>query len=124
MRRNWLEWLVTSVSLVAIVGLVGYLVVTTVGGGDRPPEIAVTRHLERARDDATGWLLPATVRNSGDAPATSVLVEARAVVDGKEQVSTLVIDLLAADTEIELVVGFSAEPEGDVTFRIVGYQVP
>ena len=45
-------------------------------------------------------------------------------VGGEAETSELVIDLVAPGTETDLVVGFSAPPEGGVTFRLVGYEAP
>lgn len=123
MRRNPLEWAILAVSVAAIVVLVGYLASQALTG-DRPAEIRVEPHRDQARATAAGWELPVTVRNDGGLPAAAVTIEASATVGGQEEASELVLDLAAPGTATDLVVGFSGPPEGDVAFRIVGYEAP
>jgi uncharacterized protein (TIGR02588 family) len=122
-RRNWLEWTILAGSIAAIVLLVGYLGAQVVAG-DEPPDIRIEAHLDQARDSATGWELPITLRNDGGLPAAAVAVEASATVAGTAEVSEVTLDLAAPGTATDLVVGFSGPPDGDVTFRLVGYEAP
>jgi uncharacterized protein (TIGR02588 family) len=122
-RRNWLEWLILAASVAAIVLLVGYLGAQAIGG-DEPPDIRVEAHADQARATATGWELPVTVRNDGGLPAAAVAIEATATVDGADETSEITLELAAPGTETDLVIGFSAPPEGEVTFRLVGYEAP
>ena len=123
MRRNWLEWAILAGSVAAIVLLVGYLGVQTIAG-DEPPDIRIEAHANEARTTAAGWEVPVTVRNDGGLPAAAVVIEASATVGGSEEVSETVVDLAAPGTQAELVVGFSGPPDGEVTFRLVGYESP
>ena len=123
MRRNWLEWVFLISSIAAIVLLVGYLAAETIAG-DEPPDIRVEAQADQARDTAIGWVLPIIVRNEGGMPAALVTIEASATVGGEEETSEVVLDLAAPGTETDLVVGFSDPPEGEVTFRLVGYEAP
>jgi uncharacterized protein (TIGR02588 family) len=123
MRRNWLEWLILVVSVVAIVGLVGYLAIQSVSG-DAPADISVAARPAEARTTGVGWELPVTVRNAGASPASTIAIEASATVEGEEETSDIMLDLLAPGSEVELVVGFSAAPEGEVMFRLIGYESP
>ncbi len=123
MRRNWLEWVILALSVLAIAALVLYLGYETVAG-DEPPDIRIEADAGAGRATTAGWELPFVVRNDGGLPATSVAIEATATVGGEPETSELVIDLVAPGTETNLVVGFSAPPEGDVTFRLVGYEAP
>jgi len=123
MRRNWLEWAILVVSVASILALVGYLGFKTFAGGG-PAAITITASPDRARATPAGWELPVTVRNGGGAPAASVTIEATATVAGSEETAELAVDLLAPGSEADLVVAFSAAPDGEVTFRLIGYESP
>jgi len=123
MRRNWLEWLILVVSVAAIAALVGYLTIQAVSG-NAPVDIAIEPRRAEARTTSAGWELPVTVRNAGGAPAVSVAIEATASVAGQAETSEVVLDLLAPGSDADLVMGFSAEPEGEVTLRLIGYESP
>ncbi len=124
MNRNWLEWLILLVSTALVLGLVGYLLVS--GLTSRGPAVIRMEVINaRAADSIDGgWLVPLTVRNEGGAAAAAIVVEATATVDGTEEASQLTVDLLAADSEVELVLGFSGRPEGEVEVRVVGFETP
>jgi uncharacterized protein (TIGR02588 family) len=124
MRKNWVEWVALGVSLVAIAAVVGFLVIDGLTQG-------ASRAMPRAELDpgggyATelGYVVPATVRNDGDAPAERIVLEASARVDGEQQTSTFEIDFLPAASEVEVYFGFDAEPEGEVKVRVVAFGVP
>ncbi len=124
MNRNWLEWAILIVSVAMVVGLVGYLLVS--GLSDRGPAII---RLEVTAGEATegpdgGLLVPLTVRNEGGTAAVSIVVEGTAIVAGEEQSSELSVDVLAADSEVHLFLGFSGRPEGEVQLRVVGFETP
>ena len=123
MRQNWLEWAVLVVSCAVIVALVGYLAMTAVSTPS-PPAISVLGHLDEARSTDAGWELPVTVRNEGGEAAALVAIEGAATVAGEVETSELEIDLLGPGTQAELVLVFSAAPDGDVHLRLVGYRHP
>ena len=79
----------------------------------------------RATEGPDGaWLVPVTVRNDGGMAAVSIVVEGTATVGGVQEASELTVDILAAESEVELILGFSARPADDVRVRIVGYETP
>jgi uncharacterized protein (TIGR02588 family) len=122
-RRNALEWLILGASVVTIVLLAGYLAVRALGADD-PPDIRVEARPSEARTTEIGWELPVAVRNEGELPAAAVLIEATATIGGATETSEIALELAAPGTETDLVVGFTAAPEGEVTFRLVGYEAP
>lgn len=124
MRRNALEWAILVASLVAIVGLVGFLLLEAVADGGRPAAVGATADIERGTAVDNGWLVPIRVYNRGGAAALSVAVEVTATVGDEEEVSELTVDVLAGGSEVELLAGFSDQPEGDVEIRIVGLETP
>lgn len=124
MNRNWLEWAILLISGVLVALLVGYLLVS--GLSNRGPATIRAEVVTPAATDGPdgGWLVPLTVRNSGGKAAVSIVVEGITTVDGTEEASQLTIDLLAADSEVELILGFSGRPEGEVEVRVVGFESP
>ncbi|HUR15671.1 MAG TPA: hypothetical protein VMZ33_00170 [Candidatus Limnocylindrales bacterium] len=123
MMRNAVEWAVLAFSVLAIATLAGALVLTGLNE-QRPAEPLVELRAAEARTTALGWLIPATVRNAGDETAEAVVLEAAAQVDGKEEISEMEVAFLPAGSESEIVFAFSAEPESEVTVRLVGFGLP
>ena len=124
MKRNSLEWLILVASLAAIVGVVGFLVVEAVADGGRPASVGATADVDRGSPAENGWLIPVRVYNRGGSAALSVAVEVSAMVDGAEEASELTVDVLARGSEVEILAGFSAEPDGIVAVRVVGLETP
>ena len=122
-KRNIVEWAVLVISVVSIGVLVGALVLTGLNE-NTPADPQVELKLDEARMGQLGWTLPATVRNEGDMTAEAVVIEATATVDGEEESSEIEIAFLPAGSEEDVVFAFSAEPESEVTVRLVGYQLP
>lgn len=124
MNRNWLEWAILVVSVALVVGLVGYLLVSGLATGG-PAIIRLEATAPEAADGPDGgWLVPVTVRNEGGSAAVSIVVEGTATVAGTEQSSQLTVDVLATDSAVDLVLGFSGRPEGEVHLRVVGFETP
>lgn len=124
MKRNALEWVILVTSLAAIIGVVGFLVVEAVADGGRPASVGAVADMDRGTASDDGWLMPVRVYNRGGAAALSVAVEVTATVDGSEEVSEFTVDVLAGGSEVELLAGFSGQPEGEVAVRIVGLETP
>ena len=122
-KRNVVEWAVLAVSI----GAIGLLVAALISTGlneNRPADLNIELRPAEARTGQLGWLVPATVRNDGDQTAEAVVVEATATVEGVEESSEIEIAFLPAGSEQEVVFAFSAEPESEVTVRLVGFQLP
>jgi len=124
MKRNWLEWLILGASVVLVVAIAGYLLMSGLGASRSAEIRAEVVMAEAAVGPSGGWTVPLLVRNDGGAAAVGVLVEGTATVDGSEETSELTVDLLAADSGVELVLGFSGEPDDAVEIRIVGFELP
>lgn len=124
MRRNWLEWVILVASAVVVVALVGYLLVAGLTDGGPAEIVADVRASEASEGPDGGWLVPLTVLNEGGRAAVSIVIEGTATVAGREETSELTVDILAAQSEVELVLGFSAQPDGEVEVRVVGFETP
>ncbi len=124
MKRNWLEWVILMASVLLVVGVVGYLLVTGLTNGG-PAVIRASVTMDEAVESPDGgWLVPLLVRNEGGTAAVAIVVEGTATVAGSEETSELAVDILAAGSEAELMLGFSGPPEGEVEVRIVGFEAP
>ena len=124
MKRNWLEWVILGLSVAVVVLPVGFLLFTGMTNGGPAVIRAEVAAAGPVEGPDGGWLVPLTVRNEGGQVATSIAVEGTALVAGKEESSELTIDLLAADSTVDLVLGFSGQPEGEVRVRVVGFEKP
>ena len=124
MKRNPLEWVILVASLAAIIGVAGFLVVEAIADGGRPASVSALADSDRGIASEGGWLVPVRVSNRGGSAALSVAVEVKATVAGTEEVSELTVDVLAGGSEVELLAGFSGQPEGVVELRIVGLETP
>lgn len=122
MRRNWLEWSILAVSVAVVAALVGYLLFA--GFSDSGPAVIRAEVADGADGPDGGWLVPLTVRNEGGRAAVSIIVEGTATVAGEEESSEVTIDLLAADSEVELTLGYSQEPDDGIQLRVVGFESP
>lgn len=124
MRRNWLEWAILAVSIAVVVALVGYLAVAGLSGS-RPAQITAEADPAAAVIGPDGgWLVPVTVRNDGGIAAMTVILEGTASVAGVDEVSEITVDVLPAESDVEVVLGFSGEADSDVELRIVGFETP
>ena len=123
MRRNVVEWTALLVSVAGIAVLVGVLVVAALGE-TRPADPRVELHMAEAFAGQLGWIVPATLSNGGDEAIEAVVLEAGATVGSAAEASELEIDFLPAGTSVEVAFAFSAEPDGAVEVRLVGYRRP
>lgn len=124
MRQNWVEWVALLVSGVLVLSVVGFLVVDGLRDEGRPPQPVVTLRPDEAYATDHGWILPATVSNSGDTAAEALVLRASATVGGADEESELTVDYLPAGTEVEVSFGFSAEPDGTVSVQTVAFRLP
>ena len=123
MKRNIVEWAVLLASLVAIAIVVGVLVLEGLTESAPADPLVEVRQAE-ARSGALGWIVPGTVSNAGDQAAEAVVLEAEATVAGEPEKSEVTIDYLPAGSQIEIAFGFRGQPEGEVSIRLVSFQVP
>jgi len=124
MRQNWIEWVALLLSGVLVLSVVGFLVVDGLRDEGQPPEPVVVLRPDEAYATDHGWILPATVSNSGDTAAEALVLRATVTVDGAEEESELTVDYLPAGTEVEVSFGFSGQPDGELSVQIVGFRLP
>ncbi|HVS00074.1 MAG TPA: hypothetical protein VMW27_25835 [Thermoanaerobaculia bacterium] len=124
LRKNWLEWVVFSVSLVLVAGTIGFLAYDAVRGGLTPPDVVV----EPGRPERRGalWAVPVRVRNAGDETAEGVRVEVTLETPGEEpEVADFEVAFVPRRSSREGWVLFARDPAGGrLTGRAVGYEKP
>ncbi len=124
-QKNWLEWLVFSVSLLMLLTIVGYLVYQAVQYKPEAPEI----YAEAVADPSE--LAPnrykVTVSNQGGTTAEEVIVEFKLYKAGEElEASELQIAFAPKESQREGWVIFSNNPADadSVVARVVSYKKP
>ena len=122
--RGLLEWIVLATSALAIAGLVGVLLAEGLAGPHDDPDPVVVLSMDEGRQATLVWLIPATVKNLGGDSAEDVVIEFTAMVAGTEETSELTVAILPAHSNVQLEVGFSAKPDGEVSVRVVGFARP
>ena len=123
MKRNAIEWAVLAVSIVAIAALA----IILIADGLSEPSHAdpqVELRTREGRQATMGWIIPATISNAGDSPAEAVVVEAEATVSGETEASELEVAYLPAGSSVEISFSFSAQPDGEISVRLIGYRMP
>lgn len=123
MRHNALEWVALVMSSAAI-ALVALLLVVEGMGPMSPAGPGLTLRPEDGRAIALGWSVPGTLSNAGDDAAEAVVVKARATVRGAEETSEVEVMFLPGGSSVDVEFGFSAQPDGVIEARLVGYRVP
>jgi uncharacterized protein (TIGR02588 family) len=122
-RKNWLEWAVFGASVVLLVVVSGSLLYLYLRGDDRPAAIEVVAG--EPMPSPTGFAVPLDVRNSGDATAAAVQIEAVLTTGATTERSTVLIDFVPFRSRRKAWVGFTADPRaGSLDVRVVGYQEP
>lgn len=124
MRQNWVEWVALAVSVLAVVGVVGFLIVDGIRDEGQPPTPIVELHRADAYATDHGWIVPATITNQGDTAAEALVLRSTAVVGGEPEEGEITVDYLPAGTSVEVSLGFSAEPSGEVTVQVIGFRLP
>lgn len=106
LEKNWLEWIVFTLSLLLVISTLGYLVYDGSTAGNAPPSFEFQLGQPQPQNDY--FVVPVKVFNRGDQTAEGVLVEVTLENASTEQE--------AAEFEIAFLPRHSSR-EGWVTFR-------
>lgn len=124
-EKNWLEWIVFSVSFVLVIGLVAYLVWNEITADASPPSIVV--ELGDMRQQGDSYLIPVKVINKGGQAAKAVAVEVVLVQAGQDlETAQLDVDFVPRSSNRSGWVTFTENPaEADeIQTHVLGYEVP
>lgn len=117
-EKSWLEWVVFALSMVMVVVLIGYLVHDASQHRGAPADVRVI--LGKPEDTGFGYTVPVKVTNHGEVTAREVEIEV-ATEEQPSQTATLSFDFLSSGEVREGWVGFSGDPAGLLTSRVVGH---
>lgn len=122
-RKNWLEWLVFSMSIAVIALIVGTLVRGMIAQEEAPAKLEV--FLGDARKEGSGFVVPVVVRNRGGQPAAAARVEVVLTAPGFSERGGFDLSYSPAGSTRRGEVPFSQDPDSGVTrARIVGFELP
>jgi len=124
LQKNWVEWLVFSLSLILVAGVLGFLLYTSVTLGSSPPDLKI--HLSRAQPEGKYFRVPVKIKNDGDQTAEGVQIEV-VLNEGKpaEETATFEAAFLPRHSSREGAVVFKSDPrKGRLEARVLGYEKP
>ncbi|HVF54650.1 MAG TPA: hypothetical protein VM934_00790 [Pyrinomonadaceae bacterium] len=122
-NKNWLEWVVFSISLVLVAGTLGYLVYSGATMKDATPSIEVSLGPPEARGQH--FAVPVTVTNVGDQTAEGVQIEVTLEGGGEKETGEFAIAFVPRKAKREGFVTFGRDPRGGVlSARVLGYEKP
>ena len=123
-QKNWIEWLVFSLSLILVAGVLGFLLFASVTLGDSPPDLKI--HLSPAQPEGKYFRVPVKIKNEGDQTAEGVQIEV-VLNEGtpEEETATFEAGFLPRQSSREGAVVFKTDPRtGVLQARVLGYEKP
>lgn len=123
-EKNILEWVVFAVSLILVMGVIGYLSYDAATLGNNQPDIQVS--LGASEQRTQGFVIPVTIRNTGDETAEGVRVEVQLKLNGADaETGELEFPFVPRGGQREGYVAFNRDPNtGRLETRILGYEKP
>lgn len=124
LQKNWIEWLVFSLSAILVAGVLGFLIFTSLTLGDAPPDLKI--HLSPAQPEGKYFRVPVKIKNDGDQTAEGVQIEV-VFNAGKptEETATFEAAFLPRHSSREGAVIFKTDPrKGKLEARVLGYEKP
>jgi len=124
LQKNWIEWLVFSLSAVLVTGVIGFLIFSAATLGDSPPDLKV--HLSPSQPEGKYFRVPVKIKNNGDQTAEGVQIEV-VLNEGKadEETATFEAAFLPRHSSREGAVIFKTDPrKGKLEARVLGYEKP
>lgn len=125
LQKNWLEWIVFSISFVLVLSTLSYLVYDITTGVNTPPQIQV--QLGKPQKQANHYLVPVSATNQGDETAEGVMIAVILQNNGTEQErGEFEIAFLPRQSTRQGWVTFTTDPRsvGSLEARVLGYEKP
>lgn len=124
--RTGAEWTTLAISTGILIGVVGLIIWLAIRGTDQPPAIIVEPNFQDVRAEESGYYLPITIRNDGDATVQDAIV--RGELDtgsGQPEDAEVTVDFLASGEEVYATFVFRSDPSsGELTAGVTSYKVP
>lgn len=122
MNKNWLEWTVFGLSLLLIGVVIGVLGREALSASNTPPLLNVELGSPEQRGDS--YMVPITVRNTGDHTAEQVIVEV--TLEGVEtETSELDLAYVPRGSQREGWAVFTQDPtQGQLSGRVLAFEQP
>ena len=125
LEKNWLEWIVFTVSLVLVAGTLAYLAYDAATIGDAPPSIEIRTGAPVQHPH--NFVIPVSITNYGDLTAEGVHIEV-VLENGTEEVERSEFDVafLPRRATREGWVVFQTDPRTaqKINARVLGYEKP
>ena len=83
LQKNWLEWVTFAVGFVLVVSTLGYLIYDAATVSEAPPQIEFK--LGTPQSQSQQFIVPVSVKNTGDQTAENVQIEVVLESGGEEQ---------------------------------------
>ena len=125
LEKNWLEWLVFTVSLILVLSTLGYLIYDSATFGKAPPSIEF--QLGQPQQRSNRFVVPVSVTNRGDETAQGVHIEVTLESGGKEQENAdFEIAFLPRHSTRKGWVTFKTDPRSaeQMEARVLGFEKP
>lgn len=123
-RTSLIEWIVAAIGLILVLFSIGFLAYKGVTSKDSPPNLTVKvtsiEHL------SNGYLVEFKVRNEGERPAASVVIEGKLSSGEKEiETKTTTINYIASESERNGGLFYTENPEqNNLEIKAIGYENP
>lgn len=125
LQKNWLEWVIFAVGVVLVASTLGYLIYDAATVSEAPPKIEIKLGTPQAQSQQ--FIVPVSVKNTGDQTAENVQIEVVLESSGEEQErGEIQIAFLPRRAMREGWVTFQTDPRTaeSIKTRAVGFEKP
>jgi uncharacterized protein (TIGR02588 family) len=124
--RSAAEWTTLAISAAVLVGIVGLILWLAYRTDDLPPTITVEANLEQIREESSGYYVPITIRNDGDATVQDAIISGELDTgSGQPESAEVTISFLASHEEVSATLVFRSDPTtGDFSAAVTSYKEP
>lgn len=124
-KKNWLEWVVFTVSLILVTGTLAFLIWDGATKSEEPPFVVV--ELGPTIQESGRYIIPVTLRNEGGQAAKAVTVEVVLMSGGQElETAEIQVDYLPRSSTRKGRVVFTEDPASadKIQTHVLGYELP
>lgn len=124
--RSIAEWTTLAISTAILVSIIGAITWLSFVGSEHPARIVVEPHIDRMREEETGYYVPVTVRNEGDTTVSDAIIQGELDTGvGQPETVDITISFLAGGEQINGTMVFQSDPtQGELTTGVTSYMEP